>query len=147
LAVELAMSPSEVHSAIKRALRADLAFKKGDKIFPSIRNVEEFIVSGVRYAFVPDLGELTRGMPTAYAAPPLKKSIVSGKEPPPVWPDDKGKVRGVSFSPLYKSAPRASRNDPELYELLSLLDSIRLGRARERNMAIREIKKRFKQYG
>jgi len=59
------------------------------------------------------------------------------------WPDPMGETRGSSFSPLYKSVPKAARNDKALYELLVLVDAIRGGRARERELAIKEIKRRL----
>jgi hypothetical protein len=147
LAVELGMSQSEVHSAVKRALGAALAVQVGDEIRPNIRNLEEFLLHGVRYVFLPDRGQLSRGMPTAHAAPPLTSQLVPDQEPPPVWPDPKGKVRGMIFSPLYKSAPHASRKDPQLYELLTLVDAIRGGRAREREIAGKELRMRLDIYG
>ncbi|MBL1276752.1 MAG: hypothetical protein COB30_011755 [Ectothiorhodospiraceae bacterium] len=147
LAVDLHMSPSEVHAAAKRIVAARLAIKSDDIIFPNIRNLEDFLLHGIQYVFVPERGALSRGMPTAYAAAPLDSSIVAGNEPPPVWPDPEGEVRGESFSPLYKSAPMAAKTDPQLYQLLALVDAIRGGRARERDIAANELKKRLKQYG
>jgi hypothetical protein len=47
---------------------------------------------------------------------------------------------------LYSLAPRAARSDPQLYELLVLVDSIRGGRARERAIAVKELKKRLDRY-
>ena len=44
LAIELGMSSSEVHSAIKRALAASLAIQKENKIVPNICNLDEFII-------------------------------------------------------------------------------------------------------
>ncbi|MFV1985444.1 MAG: hypothetical protein ACC657_17985 [Thiohalomonadales bacterium] len=146
LAIELGMSPSEVHAAIKRALASGLAIQHSDKIIPNIRNLEEFIIHGLKFVFVPKRGELLRGMLTSYAAAPLNKIIVADNEPPPVWPDPGGDVRGMAFSPLYKAAPEAARHDEALYELLVLVDAIRGGRAREREIAIKEFKKRMKQY-
>lgn len=146
LAGNLGMSPSQLHSAVRRALAAQLAVKKGDVITPHIRNLEEFLVHGLRYVFVAEIGRLTRGIPTAYAAPPLDKHFPESAEPPPVWPDPEGTVRGLAFSPLYKLAPQAARSDPALYELLALLDAIRGGRARERDLAIKELSKRLAQY-
>lgn len=140
LAVELDMSPSEVHAAAKRALVARLAVKEGDSIWPNIRNLGEFLEHGIQYVFVPERGELNRGMPTAYAVAPLDE-LFGDYEFPPVWPDPEGEVRGESFSPLYRSAPKAARNDSKLYMLLALVDAIRGGRARERKMAIKELKK------
>lgn len=147
LAVELGMSPAETHAAAKRALAAQLAVKREGEILPNIRNMEEFLVHGLRYVFVPERGQMVRGMPTLYTAAPLEQEILPSSEPPPVWPDPDGKVRGLSFSPLYRSVPKAARADGELYELLVLIDAIRGGRARERNLAIRELKKRLEGYG
>jgi len=146
LAVELGMSPSQLHSAVKRALAAQLAVRKGDEIVPNIRNLEEFLVHGLKYVFVSEQGEMTRGIPTGHAAPPLNKHFVPAGEPPPVWPFAAGKVRGFAFSPLYSLAPRAALSDPKLYELLVLVDAIRGGRAREREIAIKELKKRLEFY-
>jgi len=147
LAIELGMSPSEVHAAANRSLAAKLAVKDNQKIRLNIRNLEEFLLHGIQYVFVPERGSLSRGVPTSYAAAPLDSFIVADNEPPPVWPDPKGEVRGESFSPLYKSAPKAAKKDPKLYELLVLVDAIRGGRARERGFAMKELKKRLNKYG
>ena len=146
LSVELGMSLSQVHSAVKRSLAASLAVHKNEEIVPNIRNMEEFLIHGLKYVFLPERGEMTRGMPTGYAAPPLGDLFVSSNEPPPVWPDPEGEVRGIAFSPLYKSAPKAARADPKLYELLVLVDGIRAGRARERDIASKELRARLQHY-
>ena len=143
VAIELGMSPSEVHAAIKRALLAGLAVKKGNGIQPNHRNLAEFLVHGIRYVFVPEIGQMSRGIRTAHAGPPLDKLIVPDQEPPPVWPHPDGEDRGLGFSPLYKSAPEAAMRDLALYELLVLVDAIRGGRARERELAIKELNKRL----
>lgn len=147
LAYELGMSPAEVHAASKRVVAARLASRQGDSIKPNIRNLEEFLLHGIQYVFVPERGELNRGMPTAHVAEPLQGYFVADNEPPPVWPDAEGEVRGESFSPLYKSAPFAAKNDAELYQLLAIVDALRGGRAREREMAKKELKLRLEQYG
>jgi len=144
LALELGMSASEVHAAAKRALAARLAVKEGENIRPNIQNLEDFLLHGIQYVFVPERGELSRGMPTAYATAPLDRYLgVEDNELPPVWPDQEGKVRGESFSPLYKSVSTAAKNDPALYQLLALVDAIRGGRAREYEIAKKELKKRL----
>jgi hypothetical protein len=146
LAVDLFMSPSEVHAGIRRAIAANLAVKITNRATPAVRSLEEFVIHGLRYVYVPDRGELTRGMPTLHGGPPLSRILVPSDEPLPVWPDPEGGVRGQSFSPLYKSAPKAARQDRQLYELLVLTDAIRGGRAREREIAIKEISKRLQGY-
>jgi len=143
LAVELGMSPSEVHGAIKRAIAANLAVEFDRLIQPNFRNLEEFLIHGLRYVFVPDRGQMTRGMPTAHAALPLSRNMVQDQEPPPVWPDSEGDIRGMLFSPLYRSVPQAAKRDPVLYELLALVDGLRGGRAREREIAAKELRRRL----
>jgi hypothetical protein len=103
----------------------------------------EFLLHGIRYAFPAEKGTLTRGVPTGYAAPPLLESIAASSEPPPVWPYADGSVRGYSFVPLHKNVPKAALEDSKFYELLALVDALRDGRARERELAGRELKNRL----
>ncbi|VAW78002.1 hypothetical protein MNBD_GAMMA15-806 [hydrothermal vent metagenome] len=70
LSVELGLASSQVHSAVKRALAASLAVHSGEKIAPNIRNLEEFLVHGLKYVFVPERGEMVRGC--RRATPPLR---------------------------------------------------------------------------
>lgn len=147
LALELGMSPSQVHAAAKRVINANLAVKADGNVVPNIRNLEEFLFHGLQYVFVPEHGGLTRGVPTAYASAPMKGQFVDNNEPPPVWPDPEGNVRGQAFSPIFRSAPMAAKKDQNLYDLLALVDSLRGGRARERDFAKKELKRRFEEYG
>lgn len=141
VANDLFMSASEVHAGIKRAVAARLMHSQGEH--PLKKSLEEFLIHGVKYAFPPDHGGLTRGVPTGYAAPPLRDIISQPNEPPPIWPDPDGDTRGYEFSPLYKTVPKAAVRDKTLYELLVIVDAIRDGRAREREIAIKELKKRL----
>lgn len=143
LALELGMSQSEVHSGVRRATAARLFDTQRN--LPSIRALQEFLQHGVKYAYPPDRGQLTRGVPTSYAAPPLNSVIVQSGEPPPVWPDPEGAVRGYEFSPLYRSVPKAAMRDQAFYELLALVDAIRDGRARERELAVKLLTERLEQ--
>jgi hypothetical protein len=45
------------------------------------------------------------------------------------------RLRGQSLVPLYPAAPRLAGRVPDLYDLLTLVDAIRVGRARERSRA------------
>jgi hypothetical protein len=89
-------------------------------------------------------GAMTRGVPTSYAAEPLKRYIKAGDEPLPVWPDSSGAVRGATLEPLYPSVPEAAQRDSYLHELLALVDAIRDGRVRERKIAERELLARLR---
>jgi hypothetical protein len=141
LSHELSMSTSEVHAGVKRAVAARLMDMH--RKLPIKRNLLEFLIHGVKYAYPPDRGGVTRGLPTSYAAQPLKDLITQSDDPPPVWPDPEGQVRGYEFSPLYSSVPHACKVDPKLYEILALVDAIRDGRARETQIAVKEIQLRI----
>jgi hypothetical protein len=141
MAKDLAMSPSEAHTGVKRLIQAKLLTPDRTVIRESLR---EFLVHGLRYAFPPTLGGKTRGIPTAHAAAPLASEIQTSEEDPPVWPYSEGTVRGQSFSPLYRSVPHVALRDLPLYALLALADAIRGGRARERSLAARMLTERLK---
>lgn len=141
IASDLIMSQSEVHAAVKRAQAAHLLH--GPELFnrPNISALEEFLIHGVKYAFPAERGGPSRGIPTCYAAEPLNKLIVPDDEPIPVWPSAEGKSRGTAFTPLYKAVPVAALRDPLLYRQLALVDALRDGRARERQLAEQELRK------
>jgi DNA-binding Lrp family transcriptional regulator len=144
IATELGLSPSEVHGAIQRLRSSRLLHGPALKDKPNISGLEEFLVHGLKYAFPARHGEVTRGVPTSYAAEPLKSEINSSNDLPPVWPWHDGDTRGVGLEPLYKSVPQAALRDPALYQLLALVDAIRDGRARERKLAERDLVHRLK---
>ncbi|MDQ1410656.1 MAG: hypothetical protein QOJ41_2391 [Acidobacteriaceae bacterium] len=144
VAADLGLSPSEVHGAIQRLRISRLLHGPALKDKPNISALEEFLVHGLKYAFPAEHGEVTRGIPTSYAAEPLKSEIAVSNDLPPVWPWHDGDTRGVGLAPLYKNVPRAALRDPALYELLALVDAIRDGRARERNLAERDLVHRLK---
>jgi hypothetical protein len=143
LAVDLYMSPSEVHASIRRARAARLIHgpELGDGV--NARALEEFLVHGIKYAFPAEKGGMTRGIPTASAAEPLNRKMTQ-EEPVPVWPFEEGDRRGYAFLPLHKRAPQAALKDRELYQLLALVDALRGGSARERELAKRELYARLK---
>jgi hypothetical protein len=144
LAEEVRLTASEVHASVNRAVLAQLVRKDANgKPRVLLEPLKLFLLHGVRYCFPPVRGEMTRGMPTGYAAPPLLGKIVAGDEPPPVWPHKDGTSRGMSFQPLYPTAPEAAARNPELYELLVLTDALRGGSPRERAMAQQEIEARL----
>ena len=85
---------------------------------------------------------MVQGLPTAYSAAPLKEQVDSADEPPTVWPEEGGPVRGLEFSPLYRSVPLAAQRDSELYELLVVVDALRVPHA-AREVAVNELYKRL----
>jgi DNA-binding Lrp family transcriptional regulator len=140
LAASLSMSPSEVHAAVERLAQA--GFLNAEERIPNRQAVREFLVHGLRYVFPMERkGGLCRGIPTAQGAPMVASAFDLKGEPPPVWPDATGKVRGLGVLPLYSAAPKASMHDPELYKLLVYCDLLRGGQARERAWAEQQLDK------
>lgn len=139
LAEDLGISQSEVSKSINRSIYAGLLDPSGKLVMRMA--LLDFLISGLPFVFPQKPGGIVRGIPTAYSAIPLKDQIVS--EDNFVWPMGKGTHRGQSIIPLYPSAPEAALKDEMLYELLALCDALRVGRAREKELAVVELKKRL----
>jgi len=146
LAEELCLSPSQVNYAIKRLLASRLLnhvrIESERKPVPFNQLCEEFFIHGLKFVFPPVFGSQCAGLPTGYAAPPLNKIIGGGNDLVPVWPaSGQGTVRGIELKPLYHCVPKSIIKYPDqyFYELLALLDAIRSGRARERNIGAEKI--------
>lgn len=145
LAGDLGLSASEVHAAIRR-LEDGRLLESADK---RIRRTpfKNFLVHGLPHVFAARTKELTRGIPTAWAAPAFSSEFASGDQLPPVWPHPQGRVQGLAVSPLYSSAPEAAAKDEKLYALLAAVDGLRLGRARERAAAEKKIESLLPHHG
>lgn len=149
LARSVGLSASEVHSSVFRLGAADLLDIKERR--PRLANLLEFLEHGVRYAFISDVRGVTRGVPTAHSAPPLSNEITSAtsgaladlRDVPMVWAHPEGTVRGQSLEPLYPSVVDAALRDPDLHQGLALVDAVRIGRARERKLAIELLRRKF----
>lgn len=143
LADALGISASEAHASSKRLVESQL-FKARPRQAPYPRKqaLLEFWVHGLKYVFPAELGKVTRGIPTSIGAPPLSQEFRLSEGSRPVWPDSKGTVRGPSLQPIHSSAVKASE-DERVYELLSLLDALREGKAREQQLAQQFLKERL----
>lgn len=139
LAETLFISQSEISKSLARSKYAGLLDPTGKKVMKL--SLMDFLSYGIRYVFPQQPGPVVRGIPTSHSAPPLSSEIQSAE--PYVWPYGNGTVRGQSILPLYPSVVKAVQNDTKLHELLALVDALRVGRARERNLAISELTKRI----
>jgi hypothetical protein len=139
LASSLFLSQSEVSKALERMVYSGLIDE--DKKEPSRSALYDLISTSIQYIFPIKPGQVLKGIATAHSSNPLKSKIVSNNNY--VWPHVDGKMRGESIEPLYKNLPKAALADEKLHELLSLVDAIRVGKAREQKLALAEIKKRF----
>ena len=136
------VDPAGVHRALRRLQEARLVEGKEHRVNRS--NADEFLVHAVKYLFPPEQGGATRGVPTAWAASPLKEELAPVDEPPPVWPDPRGRVRGIALEPLHHSAVHMARMDPRLAEDLALIDAVRLGEGRVRSLAAKLLSQRLR---
>lgn len=98
----------------------------------------EFALHGAKYAFPGVRLPLAVGVPTSHSAPAFAGVFAPGSTDF-VWPHPNGPVRGIGVEPLHPSVPYAAMQDARLYELLALFDALRVGKARERNMALRRL--------
>ena len=58
-----------------------------------------------------------------------------------VWPYSRGTERAPGLLPIHKAAPGAALKDAVLHGRLALVDGIRLGGARLRELSIEHLKK------
>lgn len=143
LANDLRVPPSEISSSLKRCKTSTLLQWSDLEKRVNRTGLLEFLIHGLKYVFPAERGAPARGIPTASAASPLKAFFLETSSLPPVWPYFAGEVQGYAFAPLNKYVPEAALHDDRLYELLALCDAIRGERARERSLALEELKKRL----
>lgn len=139
IAEELELSQSEVSESVARSKYSGLLNPKGKSVMK--HGFLEFLEHGLAYVFPQKPGPIIRGIPTAHSAFPLNNIIQSNEFY--VWPYGKGSEKGHAIEPLYKSVPKAVLKDEKLHTLLALVDAIRVGRAREKEIAIIELRNRI----
>lgn len=140
LAFSLHISASEITETLNRCKIAGLIDVKKRKVH--INSFKEFLIYGLKYVFPAKPGAIVRGIPTAHSASPISEYISTGVDVY-VWPFAKGNKRGQAIEPLYKTIPAIVQEDKLFYELLVIIDTIRVGRAREIKIAIEELEKRL----
>jgi hypothetical protein len=140
------ISKSEVSGSLRRCAALGLLKPARGTGQPQVntRELYDVLAHGLKYFFPARPGALRRGIPSAFAAPVLAGKLMTAGEHIYVWEDGLGKELGQRVEPLYKSVPYAVRKDPELYALLALIDSIRLGQAREAGLARQMLEQRLR---
>lgn len=131
----LGISKTEIGASLRRSVAAALAIRSANRPKVNRRNLTEFVQHGLKYVFPAKAGAPQRGVATGFAAPMLEGQLVSSGADIHIWPHAEGTQRGLSITPLFKSVPDAALKDERLYELLALVDAIRLGNQREANLA------------
>lgn len=141
LSTQLGISQSEISESIKRSKYSGLINTIDNHV--NKRTFFDFVINGLKVVFPQRPGAIVRGVPTAHSAPFFQNKFFTEEQY--VWPSGKGNVRGQAIIPLYKTVTNAIENDQFLYQLLALADIIRVGRAREKEMAI-ELMEQHLQY-
>ncbi|WP_417266113.1 hypothetical protein [Brumimicrobium sp.] len=139
LSHELGISASEVSESLSRSAFAGLITQNKKTLMRL--SILEFLVHGLKYVYPQKPGSILRGIPTAHSASPLSKEIISNESF--VWSYGEGTIRGQSIEPLHPKVPEACLKDPLFYEFMALCDTLRVGKAREVNMAKEELKNRL----
>jgi len=143
LADEFQVSLSTIHGSLIRAESARLITRSAGSLRALRPAVQEFAIHGLKYAFPAVVGRVGRGLATAVGAPVLAKHFEATNGPVPVWADPGGTTFGYEVIPLHPSVPKAASGDQGLYDALALIDALRVGAAREREIALNELKARL----
>jgi hypothetical protein len=137
LAEELGISVSQAHKAVRRAAEARVlggASRLEDRALRT-RPVLPFLTDGVRFVFFPTFGPEARGVVTGTAGLSGETELVGGKQL--VWPAAWASDWGMALEPLDKCVPRAAQADGPFRRSLVLIDLVRVGGTREREVASR----------
>lgn len=133
----LYISGAEVSESLNRSRVAGLVDHDRKRV--NRLSLFEFLQFGLPYVFPQVPGALTRGVATAHGHPYFHKRIISNDVY--VWPCLDGKDYGQALEPLYPNQIKAVKEDAVLYEVLAMLDVLRIGRNREKRMAIEYLSK------
>jgi hypothetical protein len=137
LAKDLFLSPAEISYSLERSIFSGLIDSEKNKV--RVQALMEFLIYGMPYIFPQRPASITRGMPTAHSHPFMRDQFISDQQY--VWPDAAADEKGFSVQPLYPGATEAAKKDEKLYLMLALIDVLRMGRPREKKVAIAELKK------
>ena len=142
LAEALDVPKSNVDRSVRRLVAQSVVVDGPDGKRLNRLNARDLFSHGVRWLAPARPGKIVLGLPTAHAAAPLANQL-PGDSDPVVIPLDEGPMRGRSVAPIHPSAPAAAQRDPKFHELLAIVDGIRIGGAREREVAVAALRARL----
>jgi hypothetical protein len=131
LAESTGISAGECHNAVRRLRLSGLVLP--EERSASSDAMHQFVVQGLPFAFPSIVGPGIMGVVTAHSSPAFRGIIESPDHF--VWADADGPVRGQSLIPLFPGAPALASRNPPLYELLTIVDALRVGTTRVRKVA------------
>jgi hypothetical protein len=134
LATKLGLSKSQIANSIRRLIDARLLLGgKQDRRIVRLA-VRELLSHGLRYLCPARLDGIALGLLTAHSFEPIAKQLLAEGDPL-IMPLAEGPRRGRVLVPIHPRAPEAAAADSRMHEVLALLDALRVGRARERELA------------
>lgn len=131
----LDLSKSTVANSLQRLQKLGL-IRKGHQV--NKLALRDCLEHASRWIAPATVGDYELGLLTAHAEPSMAGKF-SGDDDPMVIPLPHGPDRGRAVTPLHPSAPAAAKKDPKLHRLLAVVDSFRIGGAREREVASAEL--------
>lgn len=147
LGYSLGISKTEISASLKRCIDSKLLVfldSRGGELL-NINSYEwtvnlKALFNLIQYAFpyfypIRQTG-LAYGMRTCFSAPILADEILSAGDTLYVWPIESGDTFGIGIEPIYKSVAFAASHDKYIYDCFALIDAIRMGNSRERNVAL-----------
>lgn len=137
---ELRLSKSAVANSLQR-LRGVGLVKDGPSHDRRVNKLllRDCLENAARWIAPASVWDFELGLPTAHATESFRRQL-TGDEDPVVMPLPHGPVRGRAVTPLHALAPAAAARDPKLYRLLAIVDALRIGRARDRKLAVAELR-------
>lgn len=140
LELDLGLPKSSVASSIRRLEQAHLLLGVRRSRTLAKLAILELLSHSARYLFPAEVGGWVLGLPTAHSMRELADQLMPEGDPV-VMPLPEGPQRGRALAPIHPLAPAAAARDPRLHLLLALLDALRIGRARERQLAAQRLKR------
>jgi hypothetical protein len=125
------ISVGECYNAVRRLGLASLLNPIARR--PVTELLLRFLVHGVPYAFAPQSGSVVMGVPTGLAAPVFAEHLSAPESY--VWAHLDGETQGLELTPLFPHAAELPGRNRPLYEILTLVDALRTGQAREKKLA------------
>mgnify|MGYP003691480993 CR=1 FL=1 len=138
MANSLHISLSEVSEGLHRCKFAKLVDERKKVVDKAA--LFEFLVHGIKYVFPLEAGRLVYGIKTAHSTDSLQNLFPDNQEDVFVWEMKGGTVKGQALTPLHKNVALAAKDDPKLYELLALVEVIRLNIEGEKEIAVGKLK-------
>jgi hypothetical protein len=140
LAKQLSLGVGPIHRSLARLGEAGLV---GPDRSVWLAQADEFLGHSLPYLFPPRMHGEARGIPTAWAASPLRERLAVAAGSPLVWAHPLGEVRGIEIEPIHPVVPEVARRSEDLYERLALIDALRAGDARVRGLAHEQLRQEF----